>query len=62
VRDRDSMATVLERGLHELERLDFVVANAGVMPIWGEQAQTMNAWQLCLDILLTGVLNTVELT
>jgi SDR family mycofactocin-dependent oxidoreductase len=62
VRDRDSMATVLERGLSELGRLDFVVANAGVMPIWGEQAQTMNAWQLCLDILLTGVLNTVELT
>jgi SDR family mycofactocin-dependent oxidoreductase len=60
VRDRDSMAAVLERGLHELGRLDYVVANAGVMPIWGEQAQTMGAWQLCLDILLTGVLNTVE--
>jgi SDR family mycofactocin-dependent oxidoreductase len=62
VRDRDSLAAVLERGLRELGRLDFVVANAGVMPIWGEQAQTMDAWQLCLDILLTGVLNTVELT
>jgi SDR family mycofactocin-dependent oxidoreductase len=62
VRDRDGMATVLERGLHDLGRLDYVVANAGVMPIWGEQAQTMGAWQLCLDVLLTGVLNTVELT
>jgi NAD(P)-dependent dehydrogenase (short-subunit alcohol dehydrogenase family) len=32
------------------------------MPIWGQKAQTMDAWHLCLDILLTGVLNTVELT
>jgi NAD(P)-dependent dehydrogenase (short-subunit alcohol dehydrogenase family) len=62
VRDRASMAEVLDRGMAELGRLDYVIANAGVMPIWGEQAQTMGAWQTCLDILLTGVLNTVELT
>jgi SDR family mycofactocin-dependent oxidoreductase len=62
VRDRDSMATVLDRGLVEFSRLDYVLANAGVMPIWGQKAQTMDAWHLCLDILLTGVLNTVELT
>jgi SDR family mycofactocin-dependent oxidoreductase len=62
VRDRDSMAAVLDQGMHQLGRLDFVIANAGVMPIWGERAQTMSAWDLCLDVLLTGVLNTVELT
>jgi len=62
VRDRVSMADVLDRGMAELGRLDYVIANAGVMPVWGEQAQTMGAWKICLDILLTGVLNTVELT
>jgi SDR family mycofactocin-dependent oxidoreductase len=62
VRDRDSMIAVLDRGLGRIGRLDFVIANAGVMPIWGERAQTMSAWDICLDILLTGVLNTVEIT
>jgi SDR family mycofactocin-dependent oxidoreductase len=62
VRDRDSMIAVLDSGLGRLGRLDFVIANAGVMPIWGERAQTMSAWDICLDILLTGVLNTVEIT
>jgi SDR family mycofactocin-dependent oxidoreductase len=62
VRDRESMLTVLETGLAELGRLDFVLANAGIMPIWGEGSRTMQAWHDCLDVLLTGVLNTVELT
>ena len=62
VRDPDSMRTVLKRGIDGLGRLDFVIANAGVMPIWGRGAQTMQAWHDCLDVLLTGVLNTVELT
>jgi SDR family mycofactocin-dependent oxidoreductase len=62
VRDRESMKTVLDAGLAELGRLDFVIANAGIMPIWGEGSRTMQAWHDCLDVLLTGVLNTVELT
>jgi SDR family mycofactocin-dependent oxidoreductase len=62
VRDRESMRTVLETGMAELGRLDFVLANAGIMPIWGERSKTMQAWHDCLDVLLTGVLNTVELT
>jgi len=62
VRDLESMNVVLKEGLSEFGRLDYVVANAGVMPIWGEKAQTMAAWQLCQDTLLTGVLNTIELT
>jgi SDR family mycofactocin-dependent oxidoreductase len=61
VRDASSMRAVLEEGLSRLGRLDFVIANAGIMPIWGEKAQTMQAWHDCLDVLLTGVLNTVEL-
>jgi len=62
VRDPDAMRRALDTGLAELGRLDFVIANAGIMPIWGERAHTMQAWHDCLDVLLTGVLNTVQLT
>jgi SDR family mycofactocin-dependent oxidoreductase len=61
VRDREGLAAAYERGLGEFGRLDFIVANAGVMPVFGARSNEMNAWQLCLDVLLTGVLNTVEL-
>ena len=62
VRDRDSLEAVYQRGLGEFGRLDFVIANAGVMPVFGPRANEFASWQLCLDVLLTGVLNTVELT
>jgi SDR family mycofactocin-dependent oxidoreductase len=62
VRDPESMSRVLDRGIAAFGRIDFVIANAGVMPVWGQHAQTMLAWHDCLDVLLTGALNTVELT
>jgi SDR family mycofactocin-dependent oxidoreductase len=62
VRDRASLETVLVQGTGEFGRLDFVIANAGVMPVYGELANEMAAWQTCLDVMLTGVMNTVELT
>jgi SDR family mycofactocin-dependent oxidoreductase len=62
VRDAESLRSALSTGLGELGRLDFVIANAGVMPVFGERSKEFAAWQLCLDILLTGVLNTVEVT
>jgi SDR family mycofactocin-dependent oxidoreductase len=62
VRHRDSLDAVFQRGLGEFGRLDFVIANAGVMPVFGPRANEFASWQLCLDVLLTGVLNTVELT
>jgi len=62
VRDIDSMEKVLSRGLAEFGRLDSVLANAGIMPIYGDTARKMKAWHDCLDVLLTGVLRTVELT
>jgi SDR family mycofactocin-dependent oxidoreductase len=62
VRDGTSMSTVLDRGLAAFGRLDFVIANAGIMPIHGDSARTMRAWQDCLDVLLTGVVTTTELT
>lgn len=62
VRDRASMDKIVAGGLREFGRLDFVIANAGVMPVFGPRANEVNAWDLSLDVLLTGVLNTVEST
>jgi SDR family mycofactocin-dependent oxidoreductase len=62
VRESLSLEAALHHGLDKFDRLDFVIANAGVMPIFGPRASEFASWQLCLDVLLTGVLNTVELT
>jgi SDR family mycofactocin-dependent oxidoreductase len=60
VRDRPSIETAFKETVAELGRVDFVIANAGIMPIWGDHCQTMQAWQDCIDVMLTGVLHTVE--
>jgi SDR family mycofactocin-dependent oxidoreductase len=60
VRDVESIRAVYAEGLATFGHIDYVVANAGVMPIWGESAQTMDSWQDCLDVILTGALNTVQ--
>jgi SDR family mycofactocin-dependent oxidoreductase len=62
VRDRDSLEKVLDAGMAELGRLDFVLANAGIMPTYGEHANEERAWQDSLDVLLTGVMHTLEVT
>jgi NAD(P)-dependent dehydrogenase (short-subunit alcohol dehydrogenase family) len=60
VRDRAAVAAVVEEGLDAFGRLDIVVANAGIMPIYGDLSRTTGAWDDCLDVMLTGVMNTVE--
>jgi SDR family mycofactocin-dependent oxidoreductase len=60
VRDIDALRSLYEEGQETFGHVDLVVANAGIMPVWGRGSDTMKAWQDCLDILLTGVLNTVE--
>lgn len=60
VRDFEAMKRVVADGVAELGRLDFVLANAGIMPIIGETSQQMAAWHDAVDIMLTGVFNTVE--
>jgi SDR family mycofactocin-dependent oxidoreductase len=62
VRDIESIRACLDEGLAAFGRVDFVLANAGIMPIWGRGSDTMRAWQDALDVLLTGVLNTIEAT
>jgi SDR family mycofactocin-dependent oxidoreductase len=62
VRDRESMARVFDEGISRLGRLDFVLANAGILPVAGPDADKPRAWQDSLDVLLTGAMNTIELT
>jgi SDR family mycofactocin-dependent oxidoreductase len=60
VRDISSIQSVYEEGLQTFGHIDCVIANAGIMPVWGKGSDTMQAWHDSLDILLTGVLNTIE--
>ncbi|ETD33294.1 mycofactocin-coupled SDR family oxidoreductase [Williamsia sp. D3] len=60
VRDRASLEAAYADTLAEFGRVDFVIANAGISPNWGEYCQTERAWQDCIDVMLTGAMNTVE--
>ncbi|HYJ56964.1 MAG TPA: mycofactocin-coupled SDR family oxidoreductase [Mycobacterium sp.] len=56
VRDRDAVKTALREGTEKLgNRLDIVVANAGIAPM-----AAADAWQDVIDVNLTGVYNTVD--
>jgi len=60
VRDFDAVSEVLAEGLSELGRLDFVLANAGIMAMLGEQGRQRRAFYDSVDVLLTGVFHTCE--
>jgi len=60
VRDYDAVKRVVDNGVAELGRLDIVLANAGVMAITGEHRLRRAAWDVGIDVMLTGVFNTVE--
>jgi NAD(P)-dependent dehydrogenase (short-subunit alcohol dehydrogenase family) len=60
VRDRAAVQRVLETGLAELDRVDIVVANAGIFNGLGEQGRSPQAWHDAIDVLLTGVYHTCE--
>ena len=56
VRERASLKSALRAGTEALgDRLDIVIANAGIAPMAGE-----DAWQDVIDVNLTGVYNTVD--
>ncbi|GAA0615384.1 mycofactocin-coupled SDR family oxidoreductase [Sporichthya brevicatena] len=63
VRDYDQLDAAVRAGVAELGRLDIVLANAGVMahgvpPI----ENSREAWRDSIDIMLTGVWNTLQVT
>ena len=59
VRDYDAVRAAVDAGVAELGRLDIVLANAGIMPIVGAPAKTNRAFYDAIDVMLTGVFNTV---
>jgi SDR family mycofactocin-dependent oxidoreductase len=60
VRDQAAVDKVLDEGLAEFGRVDIVIANAGIMPVLGPTATVVQAWQDCIDVMLTGVVYTIE--
>ena len=62
IRDPDAVQRAVDAGVGELGRLDFVLANAGILPNVGEIANSMQAWHDTIDVILTGTLNTLDAT
>lgn len=62
VRDYERLKKVVNRGVGELGRLDFVLANAGIMPILEEPSQQISAYLDAIDVMLNGVYFTIEAT
>ncbi|NLU83677.1 short-chain dehydrogenase/reductase [Rhodococcus sp. HNM0569] len=61
VRDRDAMASVVDRALARFGRLDGIVANAGITPPPATIRRIDPAdFDRVIDVNLTGVLNTVH--
>lgn len=60
VRDFDRLKTVVANGVAELGRLDFVLANAGILPMVGPQGQDISAFDDAVAVMLNGVYYTIE--
>lgn len=62
VRSLESQQAVVDAVVQQWERLDYVIANAGVGHFAPIQELTPEQWQETIDINLTGVFNTVKAT
>ena len=60
VRDRDRLAEAVARGVAEFGRLDFVLANAGILPAAGPQGLDIAAFTDAIAVMLNGVYFTIE--
>jgi SDR family mycofactocin-dependent oxidoreductase len=60
VRDIRQLKTVVESGVAELGRLDFVLANAGIAPGFDDSTDQPAAYLDAVAVLLTGVYFTIE--
>ncbi len=60
VRDFARLQDVVANGVAELGRLDFVLANAGILPVIGDSAHTLPAFVDAVDVMLKGVYFTIE--
>ncbi len=60
VRDRDRLADVVAKGFNEFGRIDFVLANAGILPAAGEQGREISAFNDAIAVMLNGVYFTID--
>ena len=60
VRDHDAVQAAVAQGSRELGRLDFVIANAGIMATTGEPSQHLEAWDASIATMLSGVYYTLR--
>lgn len=60
VRDLERLTAVVADGVAQLGRLDFVLANAGIMPIIGDKADQITAYLDAINVMLNGVYFTIE--
>jgi SDR family mycofactocin-dependent oxidoreductase len=60
VRDFERLKTAVANGVAELGRVDYVLANAGILPMVGEQAKETSAFVDAVDVMLKGVYYTIE--
>jgi SDR family mycofactocin-dependent oxidoreductase len=60
VRDIGQLSAAVDKGVAELGRLDFVLANAGIAPVFNDLADQPAAYIDAVDVLLNGVYFTVE--
>ncbi|MGV0792691.1 mycofactocin-coupled SDR family oxidoreductase [Mycolicibacterium sp. XJ1819] len=59
VRDFDAVKDVVARGVTELGRLDFVLANAGIFPAIGDTRHDIAAFVDAIDVMLNGAYYTI---
>ena len=62
VRDFERLKTIVANGVAELGRVDFVLANAGIAPLVGEQRHDIVAYFDAVNVMLNGVYYTIEAT
>jgi SDR family mycofactocin-dependent oxidoreductase len=60
VREFSQLQGAFAEGVAELGRVDIVIANAGIVPIAGEDGDDDHMWRDVLNVNLTGVWNTVR--
>jgi SDR family mycofactocin-dependent oxidoreductase len=60
VRDFERLKAAVASGVAEFGRIDFVLANAGILSIVDEVSQCLSAYVDSVDVLLNGVYYTIE--
>jgi len=60
VRDFGRLKAAVDSGVGELGRVDFVLANAGILPAFADKRNEMESFVDAIDVLLSGVYYTVE--